>query len=366
MAFRKVVCGLIGIGLMVSGIGCGSNKIVNGDENFSGGTCAALFKIAAGAHSPFSKIADSASLTISAVDMDNFIRKLTITDSTVEGTVTGIPAGKNRLFTVSVFDSLDSLQYQGTARADLPRGSTVNVPITLYRVGANAVINGNVVETGSIPTDSLVAYYPFSGNANDASGKGVNGVVNGATLSTDRFGGIGSAYYFNGSSKISLGTQDLNTKQSFSICAWFQNKKTTYSVIAEQWDGVSAKAPWVLGIGGNTQATLTTNVGVCTNESSNWQMIYEPLVDTIGWHFLVLTYNVSSNKIYCALDGLIKDSLNVQTVLDINMNITIGGNNGSNSSDYFKGSIDDIRIYSRALNATEIQTTFHEGGWTGN
>ena len=49
-----------------------------------------------------------------------------------------------------------------------------------------------------IPTDSLVAYYPFNGNANDESGNGNDGVVNGATLTTDRFGNVNSAYSFDG------------------------------------------------------------------------------------------------------------------------------------------------------------------------
>jgi hypothetical protein len=37
-----------------------------------------------------------------------------------------------------------------------------------------------------IPIDGLVAWYPFNGNANDESGNGNNGTVNGATLSSDR------------------------------------------------------------------------------------------------------------------------------------------------------------------------------------
>ena len=49
-----------------------------------------------------------------------------------------------------------------------------------------------------IPTNGLVAYYPFNGNANDASGNGNNGIVNGATLTTDRLGNMNSAYTFNG------------------------------------------------------------------------------------------------------------------------------------------------------------------------
>ncbi len=46
-------------------------------------------------------------------------------------------------------------------------------------------------------TDGLMAYYPFNGNANDESGNGNNGTVNGATLTTDRFGDTDSAYSFN-------------------------------------------------------------------------------------------------------------------------------------------------------------------------
>jgi gliding motility-associated-like protein len=44
----------------------------------------------------------------------------------------------------------------------------------------------------------LLLYYPFSGNANDASGNGYHGTVFNATLADDRFGNPNSAYYFNG------------------------------------------------------------------------------------------------------------------------------------------------------------------------
>ena len=51
-----------------------------------------------------------------------------------------------------------------------------------------------------IPTNGLVAWYPFNGNANDSSGNGNNGTVHNATLSADRFNNPNSAYSFNGSS----------------------------------------------------------------------------------------------------------------------------------------------------------------------
>jgi len=52
--------------------------------------------------------------------------------------------------------------------------------------------------TAQIPSNGLVAWYPFNGNANDESGNGNNGVVNGATLTADRFGNANGAYSFDG------------------------------------------------------------------------------------------------------------------------------------------------------------------------
>jgi len=55
-----------------------------------------------------------------------------------------------------------------------------------------------------IPTNGLIAYYAFSGNANDQSGNSNNGTVTNATLTSDRFGNANSAYSFNGSSVITV------------------------------------------------------------------------------------------------------------------------------------------------------------------
>jgi len=44
-----------------------------------------------------------------------------------------------------------------------------------------------------VDTTGLTGYYPFSGNAEDASSHGRNGTVNGATLTADRFGNPNSA-----------------------------------------------------------------------------------------------------------------------------------------------------------------------------
>jgi hypothetical protein len=49
-----------------------------------------------------------------------------------------------------------------------------------------------------VPTNGLVGWWPFNGNANDESGNGNNGTVNGATLTTDRNGNANAAYSFDG------------------------------------------------------------------------------------------------------------------------------------------------------------------------
>ena len=49
-----------------------------------------------------------------------------------------------------------------------------------------------------VSTNGLMGFWPFSGNANDVSGNGNHGTVNGASLTTDRFNSTSAAYSFNG------------------------------------------------------------------------------------------------------------------------------------------------------------------------
>ena len=64
--------------------------------------------------------------------------------------------------------------------------------------------------------DGLVAFWPFYGNAHDASGNGNDGVVYGATLCEDRFGTADSAYCFDGvDDYINIGNKVKPTFPSF-------------------------------------------------------------------------------------------------------------------------------------------------------
>ena len=81
-----------------------------------------------------------------------------------------------------------------------------------------------------IPKDGLVGWWPFNGNANDESGNGNNGTVNGATLTSDRNGIANSAYSFVPKSNILINQNLYNTK--FSLSFWFYaNNNPTDAVI---------------------------------------------------------------------------------------------------------------------------------------
>ncbi|MEY4595035.1 MAG: hypothetical protein RIQ47_1445, partial [Bacteroidota bacterium] len=72
--------------------------------------------------------------------------------------------------------------------------------------------------------NGLVGYWPFCGNANDESGNGNNGTVNGATLYTDRFGNSNSAYSFNstgsGNNITVPNSASLNFNGDLSFSLW--------------------------------------------------------------------------------------------------------------------------------------------------
>ena len=77
------------------------------------------------------------------------------------------------------------------------KGSSITLAIDSTKSG-QTLCSGLQLSTAL--KNGLVGYFPFCGNANDASGNGNNGNVTGATLTTDRFGNLNSNdwYVFSG------------------------------------------------------------------------------------------------------------------------------------------------------------------------
>jgi hypothetical protein len=213
-------------------------------------------------------------------------------------------------------------------------------------------------------TDGLVAYYPFDGNANDMSGKGNNGTVNGAILTTDRNGNADSAYSFDGASNnITVPnnpSQQISTNQ-LSISAWISLEKdipyTQWRIVNKQ---ESAWTSWGFELFGNGYAGGKGNNLTFHNSSGNtWVncVVSEiSLIPNTIYHVAAISEN-NSAKIY--LDGqLIKTCSNMLGIpYTINSDMVIGSS--SEFSDFFfKGKMDDLRIYNRALTEAEIKQLY--------
>jgi hypothetical protein len=85
-------------------------------------------------------------------------------------------------------------------------------------------VNGVQINSGAgVSSSGLVAYYSFNGNADDLSGNGNNGIINGATSTTDRFGAQTSAFQFNGVNsyiEVPNAPSLIFGSNDFSLNAW--------------------------------------------------------------------------------------------------------------------------------------------------
>ena len=94
--------------------------------------------------------------------------------------------------------------------------------VTLASLGLTASTMAQNVPS-YVPSNGLIGWWPFNGNANDESGNGNNGSVNGATLSIDRFGNANRAYSFDGiTNEIIVPHNNALNLLPISISVWFK------------------------------------------------------------------------------------------------------------------------------------------------
>lgn len=237
--------------------------------------------------------------------------------------------------------------------------------LTSYK-SIDGLLIGNFVNYSSIPTDSLVAYYPFNGNANDESGNGHDGMVNGATLTTDKDGNSNSAYDFNGSSDyIDIAfINELSNTEVGTWCAWV--KPTTYTNLGVILSFGDADAAQRIILYNNSNGTL---VGIAQISSVvQWALISDDVIFADGtWCFVCLSHDGATPKLYA--NGLeIASTFSNSTDITAWFNdiigldtISIGSqifNNINNA--YYDGVIDEVNIYKDTLTTDEITALYNE------
>ena len=114
--------------------------------------------------------------------------------------------------------------------------------VASWAVFAGCGTGGSSGDGSALPTAGLVAYYTFSGNANDESGNGNDGIVTGAVLTTGRKGDAGGAYSYNGiGDYISVAddpTLDLTDGLTISVWIYPEGVIEDGDSIVEKPDGV--------------------------------------------------------------------------------------------------------------------------------
>ncbi|MCK5524927.1 MAG: LamG domain-containing protein, partial [Thiomargarita sp.] len=211
--------------------------------------------------------------------------------------------------------------------------------------------------------DGLVAYYPFNGNANDASGNGNDGTVNGATLTEDRSDNADSAYNFDGTDDyIKINKNVLFEVSSLTISAWVKWKGSTPSdhhAIVSNYSGYQ-NASDELQHYGLRIAKQSKFSEFFYDDGSQWDDVNGN--SNIGdgeWHFIagILNSGVDA-KIY--VDGQLEntDIDSIPTSILPSGDLYIGRDGTAEAELRWNGAIDDVRIYNRALSECEIKSLY--------
>ena len=208
-----------------------------------------------------------------------------------------------------------------------------------------------------VPNNGLVGWWPFNGNANDASGNGNNGTVNnGAVLTTDRFGGLNSAYNLDGDNDfISVNpSTSLNIVNNISISIWFYTTQTGFYGYLVDRDICGNAKDWSLAYNGSSILRI--------GDGATDQIINSASNNINSWHNLVFVRNGNSFKLF--IDGVISGQILINGLNFLN-NLTpifFGEqlcNPNSVNSPNFNGKIDDIGIWNRALTQQEVTALYN-------
>lgn len=235
----------------------------------------------------------------------------------------------------------------------LNAGTNYTYRVYSYNTKGNSINSNEILvktedaEVGLLKV-GLVAYYPFTGNAGDSSANTNHGTVTLATLTTDRFNNINKAYYFNGTnSKIVVNSFDKITGNNpFSVSFWVSPD--------------NASQGWMVCFGKSSNGSAfecgNWHYGTSILDASIWKYDYlshpKTNLDVNIFQNITITYDGQVMKVY-------KNSIQT-TTHQINYVITnilpgiLTFGKQIDFEQYFKGKLDDIRIYNRVLTMPEI------------
>lgn len=220
----------------------------------------------------------------------------------------------------------------------------------LYNAGLTADGKDRLVKP-----NKMVAFYRFEGNGNDVSGAGNNGAAINARGGIKYVAGVASkAAKFNAASYFEIPDSDsLDLDKSFTIGAWVNEERTDKKqpVINKngmstdyQYDSYSVEDWYNDGL----------YLGVRELQESDGEDFSTSVPTVMGkWYYYTVTYD--GQKVTSYKDGV---QINVfaydKTIAHSWQPLWVG----SNGTDFFKGMMDEIRIYNYALTPAEVKAVY--------
>jgi len=217
-----------------------------------------------------------------------------------------------------------------------------------------------------VPANGIVGWWPFNGNANDESGNGNNGTVNGATSSSDRNGLANSSYLFDGINDWinmpSGSNSSINVTSNFSLTFWFKTSQVTVAGLIGFGDNINSNNGGYLAAIGN--GGVNNPNGKLTSMTGNiWYTGTNQVIDN-NWHFAAVVLN--NNILTFLVDNSIDATFNnVNAPSSFSGLRAIGARNNGLAA-YFNGKIDDIGTWNRALTQQEITALFNANNCANN
>ncbi len=217
-------------------------------------------------------------------------------------------------------------------------------------------------------TSGLVLCMSMDGNANDSAKFAHNGIVRGATLTTGRNGISNSAYYFDGTtSHISLGVKPMLKPNAASISVWVKPHVFNSYTAGNANCIFLTKNPNNPGSYMEAYSLYLTNrsgptkfMTVSTHQPTTNEKWFQSNQNTAlnQWTHLVLTFDNDSLKLYIngQLDNKVyKGFTNVYDALD---SIMLGYSANTTNKNYFKGDMDELKMYNRVLSTSEVSNLY--------
>lgn len=208
-----------------------------------------------------------------------------------------------------------------------------------------------ILRTDGWLQQGLVLHLPCNGDLLDQSVQGNNPTLNGfPDLSADRAGNPSSALRLDTGEYLSLAGNPSVVMTNVTVALWAKFSAMTWMGLIEMGPSASVWSLFVDQSGGSPP-NLPWHFyarGAAANPFVNTT----PVLEAARWYHVAATFSGTQAILY--QDGVPAKTGTVPAVSTAITTLYIGRTASAAVPNYFAGSMDDIRVYSRALSAAEI------------